>query len=137
MLTRNLRDFYDSVPLEIAENFKFHQRKQRKGESVQEFLASLHKLSVYCNFGDYLKTALQNQLVFGLANKRIQARLLELAELTLEKATQVVTTMELSEKRAQQLQGKTADVSLVQATRRTPRHSFNTDKSVKCSSKSA
>ncbi|XP_071635762.1 retrovirus-related Pol polyprotein from transposon 17.6 isoform X1 [Temnothorax longispinosus] len=134
-LTRSLRDFYDPAPLEIAENFKFHQRKQKDGETVQEFLAALHKLSVHCKFGDYLKTALRNQLVFGLSNKRIQARLLELADLTLEKAAQVATTMELSEKGAQQLQGGAADLSLVQAVKRTPRYSLNVDKSLKVTSK--
>ncbi|XP_024893887.1 uncharacterized protein LOC112468774 [Temnothorax curvispinosus] len=127
-LTRSLGEFYDPAPLEIAENYKFHQRKQKDGETVQEFLAALHKLSVHCKFGYYLKTALRNQLVFGLSNKRTQARLLELADLTLEKAAQVATTMELSEKGAQQLQGELAELSLVQAAKRTPRHPSNVDK---------
>lgn len=74
--------------------------------------------------------------MFGLANKRTQAHLLEIGDLTLEKATQVATTMELSEKGAQQLQGEAADVSLVQAARRTPRRLPNVDKPVKFSSKS-
>ncbi|KMQ88519.1 hypothetical protein RF55_11982 [Lasius niger] len=132
-LTNSLRDFYHPALLEIAENFKFHQRKQQDGETVQEFLAALHKLSVHCKLGDYLKTALRNQLVFGLSNKRIQARLLELVDLTLERAAQVATTMELSEKGAQQLQGGVAELSLVQTqtVKRTPRHSANIDKSLK------
>lgn len=94
-----LKEFYD--PLEIAENFKFYQRKQKEGESTQECLAALQKLNIHCKFGDYLRTALKNQLVFGLLNKRIQARLLEVPDLTLDKTTQVATTMELSEKDTQ------------------------------------
>ncbi|KAL6420409.1 hypothetical protein ACFW04_014535 [Cataglyphis niger] len=46
-------------------------------------------------FGDYLRTVLRNQLVFGLLNKIIQTRLLQIPNLTLDKAVHVTTTMEL------------------------------------------
>lgn len=64
VLVQNLEEFYAPEPLEIAENYRFHQRKQSEGESVQQFVAALHKLSIHCKFGDYLKTALRNQFVF-------------------------------------------------------------------------
>ncbi|XP_076545697.1 uncharacterized protein LOC143305547 [Osmia lignaria lignaria] len=108
-LTKTLGDFYEPAPLEIVENYKFHQRKQKEGESIQEFLAALQKLCLHCKFGEYVKTALRNQLVFGLISKKIQARLLELPDLTLEKATQVATAMEISDKGTQQLQGETSE----------------------------
>lgn len=76
-LVQKLEEFYEPTPLEIAENYRFHQRKQLEGEAVQQFVAALHKLSIHCKFGDYLKTALRNQFVFGLSNKKAQARLLE------------------------------------------------------------
>lgn len=95
---QNLAEFYAPEPLEIAENFRFHQRKQ--GESVKDFIAALHKLSVHCNFCNYLKTTLRNQLVFGLSSHRAQSRLLETRDLNLEKAVTVATAMELSEKDA-------------------------------------
>lgn len=104
ILTAKLQEFYDPVPLEIAENFKFHQRRQTEGESVQQFAAALHKLSLHCKFGNNLKTALRNQLVFGLSSKKIQTRLLEKRELTYEEALQIATTMELSEQGATSLQ---------------------------------
>lgn len=85
-LVTHLGEFYASEPLEIAENFRFYQRKQKDGESIQDLVADLHKLSVHCNFGSYLKMALRNQLVFGLSNHRTQSRLLETKELTFEKA---------------------------------------------------
>lgn len=100
VLSDKLEEFYDPAPLEIAENFKFHQRRQVEGESVQQFAAALHKLSLHCKFGNYLKTALRNQLVFGLSRKKIQTRLLEKRELTYEEALQIATTMELSEQGA-------------------------------------
>lgn len=122
-----MKGFYDPLPLEIAENFRFHQRKQKEDESIQEFLAALQKLSLHYKFGDYLRTALRNQFVFGLANKRIQARLLEIPDLTLDKVTQVATTMELSEKGALQFQGE-MEVGLVHSVKRFTRHPNYPDK---------
>ncbi|XP_024893068.1 uncharacterized protein K02A2.6-like, partial [Temnothorax curvispinosus] len=95
-LVTSLAEFYAPEPLEIAENFRFHQRKQKDGESVKDYVAALHKLSARCNFGAYLKTALRNQFVFGLASSRAQSRLLEIKDLTFKKAIQVATSMELS-----------------------------------------
>lgn len=34
-LVQKLEEFYEPAPLEIAENYKFHQRKQEAGETVQ------------------------------------------------------------------------------------------------------
>jgi len=78
----HLEDFYAPAPLEIAENYRFHQRKQSDGESIHQYVAVLHKLSINCNFGSYLKMALRNQFVFGLTSRRTQARLLETKNLT-------------------------------------------------------
>ncbi|XP_029670911.1 uncharacterized protein LOC115240079 isoform X2 [Formica exsecta] len=103
ILVQKLEEFYAPAPLEIAENYKFYQRKQADGESVQQFVAALHKLSIYCKFGDYLKTALRNQLVFGMLNKKAPVRLLERKDLTFEKAVNVAVTMELSEKSSEQM----------------------------------
>lgn len=55
-----LGEFYAPEPLEIAENYIFHQRKQQEDENVQQFMAALQKLSSHCKFGSYLKTALRN-----------------------------------------------------------------------------
>lgn len=118
-LTEILKEYFEPPPLEIAENFRFHQRRQESGEGVQQFAAALHKLSIHCKFGEYLKTALRNQLVFGLASKKIQTRLLEKKDLTYEEALKIATTMELSEKGSASLQGRgtqpSAQVDVVQA----------------------
>lgn len=114
-LIDSLAGFYAPEPLEIVENFRFYQRKQREGESIKDFVAALHKLSVHCNFGTYLKTALRNQFVFGLVSKRAQSRLLETKDLTFDKAVQVATAMKLSEKDVQQLQSGSAVVNYMGA----------------------
>lgn len=112
-LTTKLAEFYAPAPLEIAENYRFHQKKQGEGEAVQQFVAALYKLSINCNFGPYLQTALRNQLVFGLASKRAQSRLLETKELIFEKAVEMATAMELSEKDVDQIQAGPANIAFV------------------------
>lgn len=102
-LIKKLEEFYDPAPLEISENYIFHQRRQEEQETVQQFLAALHKLSIHCKFGEYHKTALRNQLVFGLRNKKAQARLLEKKDLTLDEAINVAVTMEMTEKGTDQM----------------------------------
>ncbi|XP_014211742.1 uncharacterized protein LOC106641744 [Copidosoma floridanum] len=91
-----LKDLYEPAHLEIAENFKFNSRKQQPGEDIQSFADALNKLSITCNFGIFKNTALRNQLVYGLANRRIQGRLLETKDLTYTRAMQTALVMELS-----------------------------------------
>jgi hypothetical protein len=76
---------------------------------VQQFVAALHKLSIHCKFGGYLKTALRNQFVFGLLNKKAQARLLEKKDLDFDEAVKIAVKMELSEKSSQQMKSASSN----------------------------
>ncbi|XP_076280639.1 uncharacterized protein LOC143209180 [Lasioglossum baleicum] len=116
-LIQKLGEFYAPAPLEIAENFRFHQRRQKEGESILQYVAELQKLSINCNFGAYLKTALRNQLVFGLTSTRIQSRLLETKDLTFDKAIELATSMEMSEKDTDQLRGSSATIQVADTMR--------------------
>ena len=66
----------------IAERFRFYQRLQREGESIANYMAELRRLSKHCDFGDYLDTALRNQLVCGLYHEAVQRKILAESELT-------------------------------------------------------
>ncbi|VEN64046.1 unnamed protein product, partial [Callosobruchus maculatus] len=105
--------FYNPCPLEIAEIFRFQSRKQQEGETVQEYYYALQKLSINCKFGEYLKMALRNQFVYGLHSRRIQSRLLETRDLTLDRAVEISTSMEMSERDANQLHRKTNSVDAI------------------------
>nr|CAI5863340.1 unnamed protein product [Callosobruchus analis] len=99
---------YNPEPLEIAEIFRFLQRKQHEGESAQEYLTALQRLATTCKFGDYLKKALRNQFVFGLRAQNIQSRLLEQKDLTVDRALEIAVSMETSARDAAQLHRGTA-----------------------------
>lgn len=67
-----MQQHYRPAPLEIAENFRFQQRKQNE--------------ATHCNFGNNKKTALRNKLVFGLRSAKTLNRLLETKDLTFDRA---------------------------------------------------
>ncbi|XP_071638443.1 uncharacterized protein [Temnothorax longispinosus] len=98
-----MQQYYSPAPLKIAENFRFHQRRQHEGESVRDFQTGLQKLAIHCKFGEYLKTALRNQFVFGLCSEKIQNRLLESKDLNLDRAFEIALAMELSARDAAEL----------------------------------
>ena len=85
-------------PLIIAERFKFHQRKQGEGESVNQYLVELRKLSENCEFVEFLEQALRDRFVCGLSSPSIQKRLLSEADLTLKKAVEISVSMEMAAK---------------------------------------
>ena len=115
LVSLKLQELYEPQTLEIAENFRFNQRKQQPGEDTQTFSNALNHLAETCNFGAFKDTALRNQFVFGLSNNRIQARLLETKDLTYSKALQTAHAMELSEKETTSLQGSSSSVNFIQA----------------------
>jgi len=119
-LVTKLQEFYAPTPLEIAENFRFQQRRQLESETILQYVAALQKLSINCNFGPYLKTALRNQFVFGMKSTRIQSRLLESRDLTFDKAVQLATSMEMSAKDTDQLQGSSTALVQVADPKKNP-----------------
>lgn len=117
-----LEAHFNPEPLEILENFRFHCRKQaddRPDETIHEYLIALRKLAITCNFGNYLSTALRNQFVFGVKDRAIQSRLLEVRGLTLERAQEIAVSMELSNKGGREIQAKQgrSEVNFVENSR--------------------
>lgn len=96
-LITEIRSHLKPKPLIIAERFKFHQRKQREGETVSQFMAELRKLSEHCNFEAFLNDALRDRFVCGLTSTATQRKLLSEADLTLKKAMDIAVSMELAD----------------------------------------
>ncbi|XP_046145404.1 uncharacterized protein K02A2.6-like [Osmia bicornis bicornis] len=109
-----LKTILEPEPLEAAEIFVFQKRKQEENESIREFVNDLHKLSAKCNFGTYLKTALRTQLIAGLRNPNVQARLLETQNLTFDTADTTAIMMELAESSTSQLRNTGTSAEKIQ-----------------------
>ena len=53
-------------PIIIAEPYKFYCRNQSENENITEYLAELRKLTLNCDFKDFLDQALRDRFVCGL-----------------------------------------------------------------------
>lgn len=79
--------------VEIAEVFKFYQRKQKPDEDVKTFLADLRHFAKDCNFGTFLNRALRDAFVIGLRDQRVQQKLFSMRNLTLDIAVDTAQSM--------------------------------------------
>ena len=97
-LQEALKAHFDPKPLVIAERFRFYQRSQAEGESVEEFAANLRCLTIRCSFGDYLPQALRDKFICGVRNNAIQERLLTAEDtFMMDKALDMAQGMETAE----------------------------------------
>ena len=48
---------------QIAERYKFYQRRKGNTENVVDYVAALRKCAEHCNFGDFRQQALRDRLV--------------------------------------------------------------------------
>lgn len=104
-LTDLLQSHYNPKPSEIVQRFKFNSRPRAANETV----AVLRELAQHCNYGDKLKEILCDRLVCGIADDRIQRRLLAETELMFDKELKVTQAIETANRDVRDLQPKTVD----------------------------
>ena len=96
-LVKVMDNHLEPKPSEIAERYKFRQRKQDAQEKVAEYVANLKKLAKGCNFGEKLEENLRDQLVFGLKNDTIRQRLFAETKLDYATAYSLAVSLEAAE----------------------------------------
>ena len=93
-LSETLIDHLKPQPIIIAERYYFYCRDQLENETITEYLAELRKLTLNCDFKDFLDQALRDRFVCGLQNNSIRRRLLSERKLTLKSAIELPKTMD-------------------------------------------
>ena len=71
-LVTTLSAHYSPPPSEIIQRFKFHSHFCNPGESVATYVAELHSLAEFCNFGKTLEAMLRDHIVCGINDNAIQ-----------------------------------------------------------------
>ena len=104
-LTKLMTDHLSPKPNEIATRFTFYKRDRKSGESVNEYIAELRRLSENCNFGDSLDTYLRDRFVCGLNSESVQQKLLTMKDVTLNSALDTARTYEKAYKDARAIRG--------------------------------
>ena len=101
-LTAELKKHFEPKKVIIAERFSFHRRNQAPDENIADYVAELHKLTINCDFGDYLEEALRDRFVCGLHSEPTQKQLLTEAELTFKRAVEIAKGIKAADKKSQQ-----------------------------------
>ena len=94
MLSETLIDHLKPQSIIIAEHYKFYCRDQLENETITNYLAELRKLTLNCDFKDFLDQALRDCFAGSLQNNSIQQRLLSERKLILKSAIELANTME-------------------------------------------
>ena len=111
-LVELVKKHYNPRPSGITQRFKFNSRVQQPGETVAEYVAELRKVSEHCDFKDTLEDMPRDRLVWGIADPRIQHRLLAEDKLTFTKAQELAQAMELAAKDIKETQGGATSQSI-------------------------
>lgn len=95
-----LRNHLQPKPSELAERYRFRQRRQLSEESVSQYVTELKKLAKNCNFGAGLEENLRDQFVCGLKSDVIRQRLFAEEQLKYTTAVKLSCSLEAAERDA-------------------------------------
>ena len=74
----------------IYDRAKFNCRLQQEGKSVEDFIYHVNALADHCGYGQLREEMVRDRIVVGIRDAKLSQKLQMDAELTLEKATQLV-----------------------------------------------
>ena len=97
-----LRGIYVKSPNVVFARHLLATRKQKPGESLQDFLQSLHSLSKDCNLRnvtaeEYRRELVRDAFINGLSSHHIRQRLSENAELSIDQAYRSAMSLQLAQ----------------------------------------
>ena len=95
---QRFQDFFYVRPNVIYERAKFNLRKQEVGESVDDFLTSLHTLVETCNYGNLRDEMIRDRIVVGILDESLAERLQLDAALTLAGCIKLVKDTDVVKK---------------------------------------
>ena len=92
-----LKEHLKPQPIVIAERYKFYCRDQKENETISDYIAVLRKLTLNCNFREFLDEVLRGRFVCGLINGSTHRRLLAEQTITLKMAIDLAKTLKSAE----------------------------------------
>ena len=103
-LVKLVQEHHQPPPSVTVQQFAFHSRTRKEGESIANFVAHLRELSEHCQFGDTLNDMLRDRLICGCNDDRLQRLLLaKPPPLTFDKAFTIAQAHESAERSAKDL----------------------------------
>lgn len=125
-LTAEQREDYDAIVKafeeyctprcnETFERYVLRSRQQQDGEPFEQFLRDIQLKAQSCNFGELRDSMVRDQIVCGIADKKLRARLLREKDLTLETAVEFCKAAEVAAAQNRSLESE-AKVQRVEKT---------------------
>jgi hypothetical protein len=111
VVKQKLENFFIIKRNVIFERAKFNLRCQQENEPVETFITDLFSLAEHCKFGSLREELIRDRIVVGIRDKMLSEKLQLEAELTLEKAMNLVRQRETVRKQQEFLktEGKAVD----------------------------
>ena len=101
----------------------FNTRAQQEGETSDQYVTELKRISTDCEFGDLKEGLIRDRIVCGIRDDGVRARLLREGDLTLQKAIDICRASELSSSQVKMLtHSATAEVHAVKKKPFTPNY---------------
>lgn len=86
---KKLEDNFKCKKNVTVERHKFFSREQKEGETIDQYVFELRRLSQSCNFNTMNEELIKDRLVCGVISANIRERLLREEDLTLQKALEI------------------------------------------------
>ena len=96
-LFETLKELLKLQSIIIAGRYKFYCRDKKENETISDYIAVLWKLTLNCNFREFLHEALRDRFVCGLINGSTHRKLLAKRALTLKMVIDLAKTLESAE----------------------------------------
>ena len=94
VVVQKFEDYCTPRKNETYERYIFRCRMQKENETFEQFVTDLKIKSQSCNFGTLSASLIKDQIVIGIADKKVKERLLREYDLDLEKAIQICQAAE-------------------------------------------
>lgn len=88
----------------IFERYKFNTRTQQPGESIENFITSLHSLAEHCQYGALKDELIRDRIVVGMLDRKTSDRLQLKSQLTLTDCIMEAKQAELQACQTKELQ---------------------------------
>ncbi|CAB3245113.1 unnamed protein product [Arctia plantaginis] len=105
---------------DVINTYNFNKRTQEEGESFDAFYTAIRKMAENCNFGDQKERMIRDRIVIGVKEQRMQQKLLEVKDLTMNKAVDICRSAELSKEHLKTL--AKSEVHAVQESKSSRQH---------------
>lgn len=112
VVVKAMEDFCQQRKNTVYERYAFYERKQKDGEPFNTFFMDIKRLVRTCDFGDRENEMLRDRIVMGIAEKRLQTKLLATTNLDYDTAVEKCRAHEITQEQAKQM-SKTVAVNEV------------------------